>query len=94
MRIYNGTDSNLEPAPEVHPIIYNQTKIVNASTNLFYPVIPFEMLKTYETEPQVIVKVGDLPAVCHNMTCQWNYTIPEGEITAFTHTQTQQNTTK
>ena len=42
------------------------------------------MLKTYETEPQVIVKVKDLPAVCHNLTCDFTYLEPVGEVTAFT----------
>lgn len=53
-------------------------------TNLFYEPIPFEMLRTYETEPQLIVSVGNLPAVCHNLTCDFTYILPEGEVTAFT----------
>ena len=32
-------------------ITYNSTTIVPYSSNLFYEPIPFEMLKTYETEP-------------------------------------------
>lgn len=44
------------------------------------------MLKTYETEPQVMVSVGDFPAVCHNLTCNYNYTVPVGEVTAYTYT--------
>jgi hypothetical protein len=54
------------------------------STNLWYDPIPFEMLKTYETEPQVLVQIGDLPAVCHNLTCDYTYVEAVGEITAFT----------
>lgn len=54
--------------------------------NLFYDVVPFEMLRTYETEPQVLVTVGDFPAVCHNLTCNYNYTVPVGEVTAYTYT--------
>ena len=54
------------------------------STNLFYEPIPFEMLRTYETEPQLIVTVGNLPAVCHNLTCDFTYTLPEGELTGYT----------
>jgi len=65
----------------------NFTKKVNASTGLFYEAIPFEMLRTYETKPQVVVQVGDFPAVCKNLTCHYNYTQPEGEITAFTFTK-------
>lgn len=45
------------------------------------------MLKTYETEPQLIVTVGNLPAVCHNMTCGFTYVAPVGEVTSFTFDQ-------
>lgn len=47
------------------------------------------MLKTFETKPQLIVNVGDngeFPAVCHNMTCDFSYITPVGEITDFTWT--------
>lgn len=53
---------------------------------MFYEPIPFEMIKTYETKPQVIVNVGDMPAVCKNLTCDFTYTAPVGEITEFTYT--------
>jgi hypothetical protein len=46
------------------------------------------MLKTYETKPQVIVNVNDLPAVCKNLTCDFTYTTPVGEITAFNYDTT------
>ena len=32
-------------------ITFNSTTLVPYSSNLFYEPIPFEMLKTYETEP-------------------------------------------
>jgi hypothetical protein len=51
---------------------------------LFYDPVPFEMLKTYDTIPQIVVTVNDLPAMCHNITCGFNYTEPVGEITSFT----------
>ena len=55
---------------------YYSNVTIPYGVNLFYEPIPFEMLKTYETEPQVLVTVGDFPAVCHNLTCNYNYTIP------------------
>ena len=45
------------------------------------------MLRTYETEPQLIVTVNNLPAVCHNMTCDFTYVAPVGEVTSFTFDQ-------
>ena len=32
-------------------LVYNYTTTTAYSTNIFYDVIPFEMLKTYESEP-------------------------------------------
>lgn len=42
------------------------------------------MLKTYETKPQLIVSVDGLPAACHNLTCDFTYIDPVGEISSFT----------
>lgn len=81
MRIISAENS---PLPE--DTVFNQSKVVNASTNLFYEAVPFEMLRTYETKPQVMINVGGIPAVCHNLTCHYNYTTPVGEVTAFTYT--------
>jgi hypothetical protein len=58
--------------------------ITNYNSNLFYEPIPFEMLKTFETLPQLIVSVDGLPAVCHNLTCDYSYVDPVGTVTAFT----------
>jgi hypothetical protein len=46
------------------------------SNNLFYEPIPFEWLKTHETQPQLIVSVNGEPAVCHNLTCGYAYVEP------------------
>lgn len=81
MRIISGKNSELPEA-----VVFNQSKPINASTNLYFEAVPFEMMRTYETQPQVIVKVGELPAVCHNLTCNFKYTTPVGEVTAFTYT--------
>jgi hypothetical protein len=55
-------------------------------TNLFFDPIPFEMLKTFDTVPQIVATINDLPAVCHNITCGYTYLDPVGEVTAFTFT--------
>jgi hypothetical protein len=54
------------------------------STNLFYEPVPFEFLRTYETKPQLIVHVDGEPVVCHNLTCDFVFTEPVGEVSAFT----------
>lgn len=65
-------------------VTFYSNTTVPYGVNLFFEPIPFEMLRTYETEPQLIVSVGNLPAVCHNLTCDFTYILPEGEVTAFT----------
>lgn len=52
-----------------------------------YPSIPFEMLNTYETTPQMIVNVGTQPAVCASMDCGFKYVASVGEVTDFTYTE-------
>ena len=54
-------------------------------TNLFYKTVPFEYLKTFETNPQLIVSVNDQPAVCHNLNCNYTYFTPVGEVSSFTY---------
>jgi hypothetical protein len=58
-----------------------------AGTNIFYEAVPFEMLRTYETEPQLIVTVDGQPVVCHNLTCDVTYIDPVGEITGSTFSE-------
>ena len=62
------------------PVAYSNVTIPYGE-NLFFEPIPFEMLRTYETEPQVLVQVGEFPAVCHNLSCNFTYTVPVGEVT-------------
>jgi hypothetical protein len=65
-------------------LTWTSETLVPYSSNVFYEGIPFEFLRTFETEPQVIVNVNDEPAVCHNLTCGFKYIEPVGEITSFT----------
>jgi hypothetical protein len=50
MKIINGVDAPLSDDSSVE-FSQNQTKAVNASDNIFYEIVPFEMLRTFETEP-------------------------------------------
>lgn len=43
------------------------------------------MLRTYEEKPQFIVTVDEQPVACHNMTCDYTYVEPVGEVTAATY---------
>lgn len=83
MRIISGVDTPLTG----YNLQTNNSKYIEASNDIiFYEAIPFEMLRTYETEPQVRVWVGDYPAVCKNLECNYLYVEPAGEVTAFTYT--------
>jgi hypothetical protein len=65
-------------------ITYLNATIIEKSHNLFWEPIPFELLKTYETEPQVIISVDGLPAVCHSMDCGFKFVEAIGAMTTFT----------
>jgi len=43
------------------------------------------MLRTYEEKPQFIVTVDEQPVACHNMTCDYTYVEPVGEVTGATY---------
>lgn len=48
MRIISGVDTPLTG----NNLVTNASKYINASNDIiFYEAIPFEMLRTYETEP-------------------------------------------
>lgn len=51
MKIISGVD---EPLTGTN-LTFTHYKAQNVSDALFYEAIPFEMLRTHETEPQVIV---------------------------------------
>jgi len=50
--------------------------------NAFIEVLPFEMLYTANTKPQVIVTIGDMPAVCANVYCNYEYQSTTALVTA------------
>lgn len=79
MRILPGKDSPLT-GPR---LLYRSTKVVNASNNLYYDVVPFEWLRTFHVKPQVLVHVDGIIAVCPNMNCDFMYTEPHGEVQEF-----------
>jgi len=67
-------------------ITFTNSTVQPYGTNLFYKTIPFEYLKTFEDRPQLIVSVNDLPAVCHNLNCNYTYVEPTGmKVTSFTY---------
>lgn len=57
---------------------YNQSRI-------FYEPIPFEFLYTVEKNPQVIVTIDGIEAVCDSLNCGYNYVPPTSLITGFTY---------
>jgi hypothetical protein len=77
-------DSEDDPLGGTNITFYSNTT-VPYSTNIFYEPIPFEFIRTYEEEPQLIVTVNEIPAVCKNLSCNFTYVEPVGEITSFTY---------
>ena len=62
--------------------------------NAYIDVLPFDMLYTAETEPQVIVTVDDTPAICANNNCGYEYVTNTNAITGFTYDGTLATMTK
>lgn len=91
-RGYKGEISQFEfvdgdPTP-ISPSNTTQNNSIYAvkGATLFYEPIPFEQMKTYETKPQVMVTVNNMPAVCKNLTCDYSYVDAVGQIDTFTYT--------
>jgi hypothetical protein len=64
-----------EPLDGVGMVI-TSTEVVakgRGTSNLYYKFIPFDFLYTDETEPQVIVSVDGMPALCKNLACGYTY---------------------
>jgi len=73
MKIVTGVDQPLTGTR----LVSNNTKIIEATNDIiYYEAIPFDMLRTYETAPQVKVMVGDYPAVCKNLECGYHFVEP------------------
>jgi len=82
------SESDPLKAGEEGNITFFSNTTVPYGGSLFFEPIPFEMLRTHETQPQLIVTVNDLPAVCHNLTCDFTYIAAVGEVTSFVFDQT------
>jgi len=64
---------------------YTGETVVPFNKNLLFYPIPFDMLETFEEKPQMLVTVGGLPAVCHNVTCDFVHIASVGEVTGFSY---------
>jgi hypothetical protein len=63
------------------------TTTVPKSNNVFFHSIPFELLRTVETDQQVSMTVDGVPAACHNLNCQYNYVAAPGQVDFFSFDQ-------
>ena len=66
-------------------VTFTAETIQHKTNNLFYEPIPFEMLKSFEEKPQVIVNIDNQPAVCNHRNCDFSYVEPNGTVTLFTY---------
>lgn len=65
-------------------LVFENLETQTFGPNIFYEVIPFEMLYTNEENPQVIVTVNNMPAACVNLSCDYVYADPPALITGQT----------
>ena len=53
-------------------------------TNLLFEPVPMEFIRSYATQPQVIVKVNGLEALCVDLNCDYAYIDVTSEVTGQT----------
>lgn len=68
----NSTTNGLHGNEEQPPSFYVE-ETETYGPNAWFDVIPFEFLYTAHEIPQVIVTVGDMPAVCAFAECGYEY---------------------
>lgn len=74
-------DGELEVVKGNSPFFNYTTWIQWDPTRIFYEPVPFEFLYTEESDPQVIVHVDGVEAVCHSLDCGYRYKEPSSIIT-------------
>lgn len=52
--------------------------------NIYYDVIPFEQLYTFDTQPPILVKIDGMPVLCKSTRCSYEYISSDILITGFT----------
>lgn len=55
------------------PISQLATDVVSQGSRIFYDVIPYEMIYTSESLPQIYITVNGLEAACHSLNCGYTY---------------------
>jgi len=74
-------DSLNDPVKGNLPSLNSTTWIPWDPSRIFYEPVPFEFLVTEESEPQVIVHVDGIEAVCHSLDCGYQYFESKAKIT-------------
>ena len=66
-----------------HDMWIENVEYTTYGPNVEYPAIPFEMIRTAHTSPQVTVKIDGMPALCTGLACDYTVETPTGLITGF-----------
>ena len=59
---------------------YHEFDLKQRGPGIMYEAIPFEMIRTAHTNPQILVTIDDLPAICTGI-CDYTYEISNSLIT-------------
>ena len=79
---YRMISSNTDPLVGVDMV--NEKSVVRAfGTNLVWQVIPADYFYTRHADPQVVVEIDSMPAVCASTECDYVYYDGTSQITAF-----------
>ena len=68
-KIHSSTDTPIEGEnPVIENVMYE-----DFGPNIYYDVIPFEQIRTYDTAPPIRVTVDGMPVLCKGTHCSYTY---------------------
>jgi hypothetical protein len=79
--VASGVDSPLNNE-DIH-FFTEETTLAYDSTLVTYTPVPFEMIRTQHSSPQIVMTVDGRPIACRNVDCDYEYTVADAEITSF-----------
>lgn len=79
----DGSETPLS-GPDADSITYSATTILpyNGDSIVYMPV-PYEMLRTHHSNPQIVMTVDSLPVGCRAVDCDYLYEDPAPSVSGF-----------
>jgi len=79
--IVTGSDEELEGPTSIS--FSSSTLVSYDASSLYYSPIPFDMIKTQHTNPQIVMVADNMPVACRTVDCDFVYVAEASEIASF-----------